>query len=119
MFKALVVLVLAVPAICVSYYFAVSLPQHNKAMFEFEKQKYTDAKEREATTEAEAKVANETRASNLSWCLAQVDLDFQKDVQNNGTRSKNGSYNVPTEVANGLMRKKENAISECHRQFGK
>jgi hypothetical protein len=40
LFKALLVVVVAIPACAVVYDFAVALPAHNKAVLEFEQQKY-------------------------------------------------------------------------------
>lgn len=118
-FKSLIVVLIAIPAIAVSYYFAFALPAHNKETLAFEKQKYFDQQqkekefaERELTERARRKVA-------LTSCLAEVNTNYASRVAGNGTRDGHGGYSVPVAVANQLLHQKEDEISECHRQFGK
>jgi hypothetical protein len=118
-FKALLLLILLIPAIGVTYYFAVALPAHNKATLEFEKQKYADQQakaEREAT---QKKKTDEEQRWHLDICLAAAEEHFTADVRSNGTRTGNGGYSVPTAVMTQIQRKKDSEIAECHRQYAR
>ncbi|MGC9971455.1 MAG: hypothetical protein ABSE56_12795 [Bryobacteraceae bacterium] len=114
LFKALLVVVLAIPACAVAYYFAVALPAHNKTVLEFEQQKYAAAQEEKRAAKAEAA----RRTLELRSCLAEADNQYYRDVKNNGEKAADGTYSVDTRVQSGLEHKKQNAITECQKKFG-
>ena len=62
-YKSLVVLTLLFPALAISYYFAVSLPAHNQAVLDFERQKYNDQKQKD---EQDGLLARQVKWTRLS-----------------------------------------------------
>jgi hypothetical protein len=114
LFKAFLVVVLAIPACSVAYYFAVALPAHNKAALEFEQQKYAAAQEEKRAAKAEAA----GRTLELRSCLLEADNQYDRDVKNNGEKTANGTYSLDTRVQSGLEHKKQNVITECQKRFG-
>jgi len=101
----------------IAYYFAVALPAHNKAVLDFEKEKYRN--EQAAMKAKEQKELEETAIGKLklSTCLAKADHQYQIDVESNGTRNAKGGFSVPTDTVVVLDRRHAAAVSECHRSY--
>jgi len=59
------------------------------------------------------------RRTKLESCVAEADADFQKYLVNNGTKQRNGSYNVPVSVLEQMQRAKQNKIDECRLLYSK
>jgi outer membrane murein-binding lipoprotein Lpp len=59
------------------------------------------------------------RRTKLESCVADADADFQKYLVNNGTKQRNGSYNVPVPVLEQMQRDKQNKIDECRLLYAK
>lgn len=114
-FKAVLLLVLAIPACAIAYYYGVVLPNYQRATLELEKQKFDAAQEEKKA----AKNASDFRDAQLQACLDLADSNYFKDIRNNGTPAGNGSYNVDTRVQAGIDRRKQNAIAECEKQSRK
>ena len=114
-FRAALLLVLAIPACAIAYYYASVLPNYQRATLELEKQKFTAAQEEKKA----AKDASDFRDAQLQACLQSADDNYFKDIRNNGTPAGNGSYNVDTRVQAGIDRRKQNAITECEKQSRK
>jgi hypothetical protein len=118
-FKGFVAFILLLPSIAISYYFMVSLPGNNKAVLDFEKQKYSDKQTKELSEATSYRAHEEERAVSLHRCLSRAESDFQSNIARNGTPAKSGGYDVELSVQNTLQHQKEAAIAECHRQYGK
>ena len=114
-FKVVLLFVLAIPACAIAYYYAVVLPNHERATLDLEKQKFDAAQEEKKA----AKDAGDLRDAQLEACLQSADNNYFKDIRNNGTPAGNGSYNVDTRVQAGIDRRKQNAITECEKQSRK
>jgi hypothetical protein len=101
----------------IAYYFALALPAHNKALLDFEKEKYRN--DQAAMNAKEQKELEETamRKLRLSTCLAKADQQYQIDVESNGTRNGKGGFSVPTDTVAVLDRRHAAAVSECHRSY--
>jgi hypothetical protein len=118
MLRGLLGVAMLIAALSVSYYFAIALPQHNRDLLEFEKEKYKAQQLKEAANEKELKEEQSVRGRKLQMCIDRANLQFDAGLKNNGTPSRTGGYNVPIEVANSLQRSKELSIAECHKLFG-
>jgi hypothetical protein len=118
-FKGLLLLILLIPAIGVTYYFAVALPNHNKATLDFEKQKYADQKAGAELEAAQKQRNDEERGLHLDSCLATAEAQYTAGIRSNGTRSGNGGYSVPTAVMTEIQHKKDSEVAECHREYGR
>jgi len=61
------------------------------------------------------KVADDdsTRRAKLESCVADANATFQTDLVSNGTKQRNGSYNVSVPVLEQMQRKKQSKIEEC------
>lgn len=116
-FRGIVLVLLLIPALAVSYYFAVSLPAHNKATLDFEKQKYHDQLAKERLAQQKAQEDERQAAGDLKDCLSRAQATYDSDIASNGTRNNKGGYSVDLAVQNILQHKKEAAIAECHRQY--
>lgn len=114
-FRTFALLLLILPALAVSYYFAIALPIHNKAMLEIEQRKYYDQKHKEM----EASDAARLNAEELRVCINQANALY--DIGLNGNRKPDGSggYKISVAVANSLRLEKEADVAECHRKYGK
>src|SRR5437016_10616849 len=104
-FKSVVVIALMVPALAVSYYFAILLPAHNRAVLDFEKQKYADQQANEQLMIFKAEREDKVRKGKLDVCLAKADTDYLDSIRRNGTLSKKGGYDLDMAEANGIQRR--------------
>lgn len=115
--KNLLAIVLLIPALAVSYYFAVALPAHNQATLEFEKLKYNDKKAEEKEAAEETLSRETATAQMVTACIADADNDYSAGLKRNGTPSSKGGYSIPTVLLTSIERKRDAAIEECHRQY--
>ena len=53
------------------------------------------------------------RHAKLESCVADANAEFQRNVANNGTKSRNGTYSVPVPVLTEMQRQKQSKIEEC------
>lgn len=112
MTKSLFVILL-MPALAISYYFAISLPNHNNSLLELERQKYADQKAKEQ----ELKLKSEKEANMLTICISNAENAYDVGLKQNGTPTKSGGYSVPVALLNALQRKRETDIDNCHKSF--
>ena len=112
--RAVIVCVLAIPAIAISYYFLVSLPAYNRAVLDLEKQKYVDQKAKEEISTL-AKESQDRRATELATCASDVQRQYENDLKRNRTAGNNGGYTLDLQVLAQIERRKEAAINECHK----
>jgi hypothetical protein len=85
-------------------------------------QRVKQLEERTRQLEAErAKTTNDddVRRLKLENCVADANADFQKNLENNGTRARNGSYNVPVPLLEQMQRQKQSKIEECRILYSK
>jgi hypothetical protein len=59
------------------------------------------------------------RRTKLESCLADANAAFQADIVNNGTKQRNGSYNVPVPVQEQMERRKQGKVEECRLLYSK
>jgi hypothetical protein len=116
--KSLATGILLIPALAIAYYFAIALPENQRASLAFEKQKYADQQKREREQAQKKEEDAQARRSSLSTCLYLAEQESLADVTRNGKPARNGLYSVEVSVGNAIQRRKEHAIAECHRQFG-
>ncbi|SRR5713226_4268373 len=78
--------------------------------------------ERTRQLEAErTKNANDydIRRLKLEKCVSEANADFQKNLENNGKKARNGSYNVPVPLLEQMQRQKQSKIEECRLLYSK
>jgi hypothetical protein len=78
--------------------------------------------ERTRQLEAErTKNANDddVRRLKLENCVSEANADFQKNLENNGKKARNGSYNVPVPLLEQMQRQKQSKIEECRLLYSK
>jgi hypothetical protein len=59
------------------------------------------------------------RRAKLERCVADADAAFQTDMVSNGTKQRNGSYNVPVPILEQMERKKQGRVEECRLLYAK
>jgi hypothetical protein len=50
---------------------------------------------------------------NLESCVSQANAAFEKEIISKGTKTTNGSYNVPDQVRAELEKQKQTKIEQC------
>lgn len=68
-----------------------------------------------------AKNADEEAARKLKLeaCVFRANAEFEASLDSNGTKARNGSYNVPVPVAAEMQRQKQGKIEECRLLYSK
>ncbi len=59
------------------------------------------------------------RRAKLESCVAAANSAFQTDMVSNGTKQRNGSYNVPVPVMEQMERRKQGKVEECRLLYSK
>ena len=59
------------------------------------------------------------RRAKLEGCVADANSAFQTDMVSNGTKQRNGSYNVSVPVLEQMERRKQGKIEECRLLYSK
>ncbi|SRR6266849_6573522 len=59
------------------------------------------------------------RRAKLESCVAEANATFQKSMVSNGTKQRDGSYNVPVPVVSEMQRVKQGKIEECRLLYSK
>jgi hypothetical protein len=59
------------------------------------------------------------RRAKLESCVAEANSAFQTDMVRNGTKQRNGSYNVSVPVLEQMERRKQGKIEECRLLYSK
>ncbi|MBZ5526562.1 MAG: hypothetical protein LAN71_01480 [Acidobacteriia bacterium] len=59
------------------------------------------------------------RRAKLESCVAEANAAFERNTISNGTRLRNGSYNVPVAVVSEMQKAKQGKIEECRLLYSK
>jgi outer membrane murein-binding lipoprotein Lpp len=59
------------------------------------------------------------RRTKLESCVADANAGFQKNLESNGTKQRNGSYNVSVPLLEQMQRQKQAKIEECRLLYAK
>jgi septal ring factor EnvC (AmiA/AmiB activator) len=59
------------------------------------------------------------RRAKLENCVAEANSAFERNLISNGTKARNGSYNVPVPVLGEMQRQKQGKIDECRLLYSK
>lgn len=59
------------------------------------------------------------RRAKLESCVAEANAAFERNMVSNGTKQRNGSYNVPVPVLEQMERQKQGKIEECRLLYSK
>lgn len=60
-----------------------------------------------------------SRRAKLESCVADANSAFQTDMVSNGTKQRNGSYNVSVPVLEQMEKRKQGKIEECRLLYSK
>jgi hypothetical protein len=85
-------------------------------------QRVNQLEERTRQLEAERKKVSEDDAAirvRLVACIAEADADFQSNMERNGTKARNGTYNVPVPLLAEMQKQKQGKIEECRILYSK
>jgi len=70
--------------------------------------------ERTKTSEDDA-----ARRARLEACVADANGDFQRNLEHNGTKQRDGSYTVPVPTSEQMQRQRQGKIEECRVLYSK
>lgn len=120
-FRKWLLVVLALPATALAYYFGIALPQSDRARFQFERDKYAAEIKEKAARETKQAQEQFERKTLLDACAADADTSYWTYVKLNGTAvaNKPGAYSAPTTVWSTADKRKKDSLEECHKQFDK
>jgi outer membrane murein-binding lipoprotein Lpp len=62
---------------------------------------------------------DQARRQKLEACVAEANAEFDRNIAGNGTKLRNGTYNVPVPVVTEMQRQKQGKIDECRLLYGK
>jgi hypothetical protein len=62
---------------------------------------------------------NSARRAKLESCVMEANASFDRDKVNNGTKRRNGTYNVSVPVLEQMQRQKQSKIEECRLLYSK
>jgi len=105
--------------LAISYYFIIALPAHNRAMLQFEREKYdTTQKEKEMNQAAEIKEKEENEIV-LDNCIKSAEARYYDYIRLNGTEvhGKKGLYNAPLHILESASKTKKADLEECYRKY--
>ncbi len=114
--KALLGILATALTLSVSYYFAIALPAHNRALLEFEREKYRTAQEEKTAKEKEEKDLRASADQEMFSCKISAEAEYSKNLKLNGTPNAHG-FSVPTTIQAVIERQRTQAINECQREF--
>jgi alpha-L-arabinofuranosidase len=117
-FKVATLSILLIPALAISYYFAVALPSNQRATLEFEKHKYEMEQVEKMKREAAAQEEANGRTIKVATCLEVANDHYNAAIRLNGTKDSSG-FMVPNSVMEGIDRRKQSEVAECHRLYDK
>lgn len=115
--KVLIGILATVLTLSVSYYFAFALPAHNRAVLDFERDKYRASQQERKAKEDEGKALREAADRELQECMLLADLAYSKSLKSNATPNGHGGFSVATANFTVLERQKTQALEECQRQY--
>jgi uncharacterized protein HemX len=122
----IVLLLVSVLALSIAYYFAISLPNHNRALLELEREKFMAAQEEkqmagkeEALKELDTQIDAATREIQLHTCIDKAEAAYKTYVKLNGNEvpGKKGVYTAGRVIWDSAAKAKNEALEECHRQW--
>jgi hypothetical protein len=115
--KILLGLLATILTLSLSYYFVMALPAHNRAVLDFEREKYRIEQQETKAKAQEQKQRDNDADEKLQRCIALADINYSSNLRSNGTRNSSGGYSVPTEVLTVIDRQKTQALSECQKEY--
>lgn len=115
--KVLLGVLATILALSVSYYFAVELPAHNRAVLDFEREKYRTSQQEKKAKEAEETNLRRSADEDLLYCTAAAETAYTNEVKANGTPGARGTYTVPTATITVIQQKRTQALNECQKEF--
>jgi len=115
--KVLIGVLATVLTLAVSYYFALALPAHNRAVLDFEREKYRTAQQEKKAKEDEERSLRDSADQEFRGCTADAERVYSSSLKSNGAPNGHGSYSVSTASLTVIERQKTEALNECQRQY--
>jgi hypothetical protein len=116
----------AIALLAIAYYFAVALPEQNRANLQLERDKFNHELEEkkakaleEAQKESQRAFGRENAQTEYDGCLEVVTKKFNRDLELNGTPipGKPGTYNAPSAIMNEIQKQEAENKEACRRQY--
>jgi hypothetical protein len=116
----------AIALLAIAYYFAVALPEQNKAKLQFERDKFNQEvagkkarTEEEAQKESQRVFGKQNAQSEYDGCLEDARKKFNRDLELNGTPvpGEPGTYNAPSAIMNEIEKRQAENKEACRRQY--
>jgi len=85
-------------------------------------QRMKQLEERTHQLEAErtkTSVEDATRRAKLEACVADANDDFQRNLERNGKKQRDGSFTVPVPTSEQMQRQRQGKIEECRVLYSK
>lgn len=106
----------------IAHYFFISLPAHNAALLQLERERFEAEEQRKAAAAAAEESERERAASNrrlLRICTEGAEDAYWDLIKLNGreTPGKPGNYTAPRWVWEHADKEKEAALDECYRTY--
>lgn len=112
------VLLAAVAALAIAYYFGISLPAYNRERLALERQRYADEQQQRTEDAKRAAERDEAQARRLQSCLGRAETLRIEYLELNGTTQKNGSIRTQDRFVHMADDRKKAEVDSCLRQFG-
>jgi hypothetical protein len=116
----------AIALLAIAYYFAVALPEENRARLQLERDKFNQqleekkAKEAEQTLkESQRAIGKENAQSEYEACVQDATKKFNRDLALNGTPvpGKPGTYSAPSAIMNQIEKGEAEKKETCRMQY--
>jgi hypothetical protein len=116
--RGFLILLIAVFVLSIAYYFAIALPNHNRAMLDLEREKFRVSEEEKNRKERLAKNDADYKKNMLKNCINGVEDRYWRYVELNKERTdKNGAIFAKADVWDRAQKVKKEELEECHRQW--
>ena len=116
----------AIALLAIAYYFAVALPEQNRARLQLERDKFNQELEQrktkedeEARKESQRSIGKESAQTEYDTCLEDARKKFNRDLELNGkpVSGKPGTYTAPSTIMNEIEKQQSGNIEACRRQY--
>jgi hypothetical protein len=110
---------LIIASLCIGYYFAVALPEHNRAVLQLEMEKFQKLEEEKKEKKEERQRIKDAAAEALTDCKVAAEREFNSTLKLNGTPvpGKPGVFHGSNAAFNSAGDVQAKANAACQRQY--
>jgi hypothetical protein len=108
----------AVAALTLAYYLAVSLPSYNRARLALERQRFVDEQKERERVAKDTSDRERAREFSLQRCLSDADEKRISYLKLNGTVTPKGTIQNDERMVRIADEQKKSDIDICFRRFG-